>query len=153
MQTVVDTAAWLPTRDNAPAWKAVLTADAESADPRRREGRMTHDLQPVDLAMALEFAYRTAVVAGEATLPHFRQVIEIEDKRNFLGYDPVTAADREAESVIRAPSGSPIRPRHPRRGARARVGHVALHVGDRPGRRDAELHPGPVALGRADRAA
>ena len=28
-QTVADTAAWLPTRDNAPAWKAVLTADAE----------------------------------------------------------------------------------------------------------------------------
>jgi nucleoside-diphosphate-sugar epimerase len=27
--TVADTAAWLPTRDNAPAWKAVLTADAE----------------------------------------------------------------------------------------------------------------------------
>ncbi len=27
--TVADTAAWLPTRDNAPAWKAVLAADAE----------------------------------------------------------------------------------------------------------------------------
>ncbi len=63
---------------------------------------MTHDAQPVDVAAALEFAYRTALAAGEATLPHFRQVIEVEDKRNFMGYDPVTAADREAEAVIRA---------------------------------------------------
>ena len=50
----------------------------------------------------LEFAYRTARAAGAATLPHFREIIAVEDKRNFMGYDPVTAADREAEAVIRA---------------------------------------------------
>jgi len=50
----------------------------------------------------LEFAYRTALAAGIATLPHFREIIAVEDKRNFMGYDPVTAADREAEAVIRA---------------------------------------------------
>jgi histidinol phosphatase-like enzyme (inositol monophosphatase family) len=53
----------------------------------------------------LEFAYRTALAAGVATLPHFREIIAVEDKRNFMGYDPVTAADREAEAVIRAAIG------------------------------------------------
>ena len=50
----------------------------------------------------LEFAYRTALAGGLATLPHFREIIAVEDKRNFMGYDPVTVADREAEAVIRA---------------------------------------------------
>ena len=54
-----------------------------------------------DLAEYLEFAHRTAQRAGEAILPHFRRAIEIEDKRNFMGYDPVTVADHAAEQVIR----------------------------------------------------
>jgi len=54
-----------------------------------------------DLAEYLDFAYRTALTAGEAILPHFRRAIEVEDKRNFMGYDPVTVADRAAETVIR----------------------------------------------------
>jgi len=54
-----------------------------------------------DLADYLAFAHRTAQSAGEAILPHFRRAIEIEDKRNFMGYDPVTVADRAAETVIR----------------------------------------------------
>ena len=49
----------------------------------------------------LEFAYRTAVAAGASTLPHFRVPIAVDDK-GVGGYDPVTAADREAETVIRA---------------------------------------------------
>jgi len=53
----------------------------------------------------LEFAYRTALAAGDAILPHFREIIAVEDKRNFMGYDPVTVADREAEAVIRAAIG------------------------------------------------
>jgi myo-inositol-1(or 4)-monophosphatase len=53
----------------------------------------------------LEFAYRTALAAGDAVLPHFREIIAVEDKRNFMGYDPVTVADREAEAVIRAAIG------------------------------------------------
>jgi myo-inositol-1(or 4)-monophosphatase len=59
-------------------------------------------MDPRDAAGYLEFAYRTALAAGAAILPHFREVIAVEDKRNFMGYDPVTAADREAEEVIRA---------------------------------------------------
>ena len=54
-----------------------------------------------ELAAYLEFAHRTAQRAGEAILPHFRRAIEVEDKRNFMGYDPVTVADRAAEQVIR----------------------------------------------------
>jgi myo-inositol-1(or 4)-monophosphatase len=54
-----------------------------------------------DLAEYLEFAHRTAQRAGEAILPHFRRAIEVEDKRNFMGYDPVTVADHAAEQVIR----------------------------------------------------
>jgi len=50
----------------------------------------------------LEFAYDIAAAAGAAILPHFRQAITVEDKRNELGYDPVTIADRAAEEVIRA---------------------------------------------------
>lgn len=54
-----------------------------------------------DLAAYLEFAHRIAQLAGEAVLPHFRRAIEVEDKRNFMGYDPVTVADHAAEQVIR----------------------------------------------------
>jgi histidinol-phosphatase len=54
-----------------------------------------------DLAEYVEFAHRTAQRAGEAILPHFRRQIAVEDKRNFMGYDPVTVADHAAEEVIR----------------------------------------------------
>jgi len=49
----------------------------------------------------LEFAYRTVVAAGASTLPHFRVPIAVDDKGGG-DYDPVTAADRDAEGVIRA---------------------------------------------------
>jgi myo-inositol-1(or 4)-monophosphatase len=58
-------------------------------------------LPRADLLEYLEFAHRTALRAGEAILPHFRRAIEVEDKRNFMGYDPVTVADHAAEHVIR----------------------------------------------------
>ncbi len=54
-----------------------------------------------DLAGYLEFAHRIAEAAGLAILPHFRRAIAVEDKRNFMGYDPVTVADHAAEQVIR----------------------------------------------------
>jgi myo-inositol-1(or 4)-monophosphatase len=49
----------------------------------------------------LAFASRTAAEAGAVTLPHFRVPITVDDKGDG-GYDPVTAADRDAEAVIRA---------------------------------------------------
>lgn len=59
-------------------------------------------MNPRDAAEYLEFAYRMALAAGAAILPHFREIIDVEDKRNAMGYDPVTIADRAAEEVIRA---------------------------------------------------
>jgi len=59
-------------------------------------------MTPSETATYLEFAYETAVAAGAAILPHFREIIAVEDKRNFMGYDPVTIADHAAEEVIRA---------------------------------------------------
>ncbi len=58
-------------------------------------------MSSADSASYLEFAYRTALVAGGAILPHFRAEIEVEDKGSPVGYDPVTVADRSAETVIR----------------------------------------------------
>ncbi len=58
-------------------------------------------MTPVETNRYLEFAYATDVAAGVAIFPHFREIIAVEDKRNFMGYDPVTIADRAAEDVIR----------------------------------------------------
>ena len=57
--------------------------------------------EAASLADYLEFAYRTAVAAGEAILPHFRQPLDVDNKDRVGGYDPVTIADRAAETVIR----------------------------------------------------
>lgn len=42
-----------------------------------------------------------ALVAGHATLPFFRAGTAVQNKRTDGGFDPVTEADRAAESVIR----------------------------------------------------
>jgi histidinol phosphatase-like enzyme (inositol monophosphatase family) len=54
-----------------------------------------------DLLRWRDFALDVAVRAGAAILPHFREPIEIRDKGGARGYDPVTEADRGAETVIR----------------------------------------------------
>jgi histidinol phosphatase-like enzyme (inositol monophosphatase family) len=59
-------------------------------------------MNPASIAELLEFAQRTAEAAGAAILPHFRVALAVEDKGGVKGYDPVTAADHAAESVIRA---------------------------------------------------
>jgi histidinol phosphatase-like enzyme (inositol monophosphatase family) len=66
----------------------------------------------VDLPEALEFAWRTAQAAGRAILPHFRAALDVENKDRAGGYDPVTVADRAAETVIR----DAIRARFPTHG-------------------------------------
>ena len=65
-------------------------------------------------AAFLDFARDIAEAAGQAILPHFRAAIPVEDKGGAAGYDPVTVADRAAESVIRAR----IAERHPDHGLR-----------------------------------
>ena len=54
-----------------------------------------------DAGNYLDFALALARQAGDAILPHFRQAIEVDDKGGTGGYDPVTVADRGAETVIR----------------------------------------------------
>jgi histidinol phosphatase-like enzyme (inositol monophosphatase family) len=49
----------------------------------------------------LAFAHRLADAAGAAILPFFRGEASIENKAN-RGFDPVTAADKAAEQVMRA---------------------------------------------------
>jgi histidinol phosphatase-like enzyme (inositol monophosphatase family) len=65
-----------------------------------------------DNAAFADFALQAARDAGDAILPHFRVSIDIEDKGGARGYDPVTAADRAAETVIR----DAVRKRYPDHG-------------------------------------
>ncbi len=57
--------------------------------------------QPSVTSQLLPFAHRLADEAGAAILPHFRRKLTIDNKAVDGGYDPVTAADRAAERVIR----------------------------------------------------
>lgn len=60
------------------------------------------NLRPAEIAELTAFAVEVAARAGKVTLPYFRTALAIEDKRTGGRFDPVTAADREAEQVIRA---------------------------------------------------
>ena len=50
----------------------------------------------------LALAHRLADASGPVILRYFRQPLAVEDKEHVSGFSPVTAADREAEAVIRA---------------------------------------------------
>lgn len=54
-----------------------------------------------DLQEELAFAHRLADAAGAAILPHFRNLSAVENKLD-IGFDPVTIADRAAETAMRA---------------------------------------------------
>ena len=70
----------------------------------------------------LEFAYRTAVGRGRGHPAALPRADRRRGQGRRGGYDPVTAADREAEALIRASIAKRVsRPRHPRRGARLRA--------------------------------
>jgi histidinol phosphatase-like enzyme (inositol monophosphatase family) len=71
-------------------------------------------MSALDPTAMLDFARELAGAAGRAILPHFRAAILVEDKGGHQGYDPVTVADRAAETVIR----SLIAARHPDHGIR-----------------------------------
>jgi myo-inositol-1(or 4)-monophosphatase len=58
-------------------------------------------MSAADNTAFLEFAHRLALAAGVEILPHFRVALDIEDKGGAANYDPVTVADRGAETVIR----------------------------------------------------
>jgi myo-inositol-1(or 4)-monophosphatase len=47
------------------------------------------------------FVDTLATISGEAILPYFRTSLGVEDKGSAAGFDPVTAADRGAETAMR----------------------------------------------------
>ncbi len=53
------------------------------------------------LAEYSAFASRLAEIGGRAVLPYFRATIDVENKAGAGRYDPVTIADRAAETAIR----------------------------------------------------
>lgn len=57
-----------------------------------------------DLADLAAFAHRLADASGAAIMPFFRSELGVDDKGEAKGqaFDPVTAADRDAETAIRA---------------------------------------------------
>lgn len=47
------------------------------------------------------FVHELATVSGQAILPFFRTALGVEDKNKGKTFDPVTAADRAAEQIMR----------------------------------------------------
>src|SRR3954464_9147431 len=50
----------------------------------------------------VSFACTLADAAAEVILPHFRSQLAVENKAGPAAFDPVTIADRDAESAMRA---------------------------------------------------
>jgi myo-inositol-1(or 4)-monophosphatase len=50
----------------------------------------------------INFAHILADLSGAAILPYFRRALTVKNKAQGAGFDPVTAADKTAERVIRA---------------------------------------------------
>jgi myo-inositol-1(or 4)-monophosphatase len=69
---------------------------------------LAHD-QVFELAA---FAGELADLSGQTILPHFRESIAVHNKHGHGGFDPVTDADREAETAMRAA----IKQRYPTHG-------------------------------------
>ena len=61
-----------------------------------------HALTEQDIEAALAFAGRLSACAAEVTLPLFRALKDVENKEEGDAYDPVTEADRGAETAMRA---------------------------------------------------
>ncbi len=58
-------------------------------------------MQESELKSLVQFACSLADVAGETILPYFRRSIVIDNKLDNGDFDPVTVADRNAESAMR----------------------------------------------------
>lgn len=80
-------------------------------------------VSPREVADLVAFAIEVAERAGRATLRYFRSAVAVEDKRTEGRFDPVTAADGEAELVVR----QAIEDRYPRHGI------LGEEFGHRPG--------------------
>lgn len=60
------------------------------------------DLSDSEIAEIMEVGHALADAARDASLPHFRNPDLAADNKDVDGFDPVTRADREAESAMRA---------------------------------------------------
>jgi histidinol phosphatase-like enzyme (inositol monophosphatase family) len=58
-------------------------------------------LKPAALATWLEVAHQLADASGPVIMPFFRKRMRIENKAGIGAFDPVTAADKAAETIIR----------------------------------------------------
>jgi myo-inositol-1(or 4)-monophosphatase len=58
-------------------------------------------LTPAEINDLTGFANTLADAAARVTLPHFRSGLAVDNKRGEYKFDPVTAADRDAEAAIR----------------------------------------------------
>lgn len=58
-------------------------------------------MQDDELRTLIEFAGSLADSAGAVILPHFRETLNVDNKKNDGKFDPVTIADRDAEQTIR----------------------------------------------------
>ena len=58
-------------------------------------------LTPAEINELTSFAGTLADAAAKVTLPHFRSGLSVDNKRGEFTFDPVTAADRDAEAAIR----------------------------------------------------
>lgn len=76
------------------------------------ESAQPHPVGPEERAVYLEFACELAALAGESILPRFRAALAVDNKKSGSDYDPVTAADRDAERAMR----QAIRRRYPTHG-------------------------------------
>src|SRR5262249_45185405 len=65
------------------------------------ERRPAVALSPAELAEYLDFAGRLADAAGGVIRPYFRSTLAVHNKDTAAGFDPVTAADHDAETAIR----------------------------------------------------
>ncbi len=57
--------------------------------------------RPPTYASLIDFAHGLADRAGQAILPYFRKAMAVENKAAAGSFDPVTAADRAAERVMK----------------------------------------------------
>ena len=58
-------------------------------------------LSPQEIDELTAFMHELAEAAAKVTLPHFRAGLDVDHKEGRHAFDPVTAADRDAEAAIR----------------------------------------------------
>lgn len=62
---------------------------------------MHKTLTLAELDQLMHFALKLADAAAQVTMPHFRSGLSIDHKDGIHAFDPVTAADRNAETAMR----------------------------------------------------